>query len=74
MPEELWTIDELADYLRVSKRVAGGLEIPFVSVTGAPQGRRWRRGDVDRWIEERIRESVTNLRRHAEEERTERAV
>lgn len=68
MPEELMTIEELADYLRVSRRVAGGLDIPCISVTGAPQGRRWRRGDVDRWIEQQIAESTHNLRRGAEEE------
>lgn len=52
-PEPLLTVDELADYLKVSpgtvyNRVSKG-EIPFVKIGAAV---RFRRAEVDRWVEE----------------------
>lgn len=52
---EIFTLDELAAYLKVSKRtlyrLAAQAEIPAFKVGGAW---RFRRNDIDRWIGERL--------------------
>lgn len=61
------TLPELAAYLRTSERAALSLPLPVLSEGETVSSRRWSRQDVDRWLEKQITESVTNLRRGAEE-------
>ena len=53
-PDEIFTLDELAAYLKVGKRtlyrLAAQEEIPAFKVGGTW---RFRRSDIDRWIEDR---------------------
>ena len=53
-PDQIFTLDELAAYLKVGKRtlyrLAAQKEIPAFKVGGTW---RFRRSDIDRWIEDR---------------------
>ena len=56
MPEEILTIREVADYLKVTERTLYRLvqdgEVPGFKVGGSW---RFRRGDLERWITQRSR-------------------
>lgn len=53
MTDDIWTIKELADYLKLKEKTAYALaakgELPGFKVGGSW---RFRRSDIERWIEE----------------------
>lgn len=55
---ELWTVPEVAAYLKVSEghiyRLTSGNAIPFVRVGGL----RFRKADIDAWLDTRRIEAV----------------
>lgn len=51
MSVELWTVGEVADYLRTSPRRVYDLHAKGLPVTRLPGvGTRWRRRDVEAWV------------------------
>ena len=62
MIEQLMTIDELAQYMRVSRftvyRLVKGRFIP-----GTKIGRQWRfqKEEIDRWVKDQSRQDRSNL-------------
>lgn len=59
LPDEILTIDEVAAYLKASKRtvyrLAAGGQIPAFKLGGTW---RFRRGELDQWIATRIGEVI----------------